>query len=99
MASYRLLKTAAQDLRGIALYTVKKFGLEQASTYGNGILACFETIVEAPLIGQSYDHIRPGLRRYDHKSHAIYYLIQDEIVLVVRVLHVLHVRQDSLRHF
>jgi toxin ParE1/3/4 len=92
---YSLSEAAAEDLREIAQYTVRAFGVRQAKAYGDGLRGCFTAMVENPFIGRSYDRIRPGLRCFDHKSHAIYYILQDNGVLIVRVL---HVRQDALRH-
>jgi len=46
-------------------------------------------------MGRAYDHIRPGLRCFGHKSHSIYYVLRDRGILIVRVL---HSRQDASRH-
>ncbi len=90
-----LSKAASKDLRNIARYTARTFGVQQAKAYGQGFQDCFAAIAENPLMGRPYDRIRPGLRCFDHKSHSIYYILQDNGVLVVRVL---HARQDAIRH-
>lgn len=91
---YAISRAAAGDLRNIARYTVRTFGPRQAKAYGDGIQECFAAIAENPHMGRSYDRIRPGLRCFDHKSHAIYYILRDRGVLIFRVL---HSRQDALR--
>lgn len=82
-------------MQEIADYTVLNFGAERARAYGQGIETCFQTLCDTPLIGRAFDHIRPGLRRYDYKSHSIFYLPHADQQLIVRVL---HMRQDSSRH-
>jgi len=95
MASYRLSGSAAKDLRAIARYSVQSFGAAKARSYGNSFRTCFETIADNPNIGREYGHIRPSLRRHGHKSHAVFYILQDQGILIVRIL---HESQDILRH-
>src|ERR1700756_5324271 len=44
MANYELAKAAEADLKGIALYTISKWGPKQAICYGAVLEAHFETI-------------------------------------------------------
>ena len=85
--SYHLSNKAGEDLRKIARYTVRNFGTRQAKVYALGFQNCFEAVSDNPHIGQSYDHIRLGLRRFDHQSHSIYYMVRENGVLIVRILH------------
>lgn len=87
MVKYSLSKEAANDLKKIAHYTVKYFGKKQARLYRNGFKVCFKNIVDNPSIGRSFEHIRPHLRCLDHKSHSVYYLPQNNRILIIRVLH------------
>jgi len=50
MPKYRLMKMAENDLSGIADYTIKRFGIEQARQYRDGLLKAFEIIADFPLI-------------------------------------------------
>ena len=95
MASYRLLRRAAADLRTIAVYTIDQFGLEQAQSYGEGILATLDAIAEHPMMGSDQSRIRPGLRRHVYESHAIYYRVAADHVVIQRIL---GPGQDPLRH-
>ncbi|MCR4379066.1 MAG: type II toxin-antitoxin system RelE/ParE family toxin [Rhodospirillales bacterium] len=90
MAEYRLSHAAESDLLEIARYTVRQFGQIQAKTYRDGFAECFALIAKNPKMGREQDHIRLGLRRHDHKSHAIYYIETDAGVLIVRILHERH---------
>lgn len=96
MAEYRLSCVAENDLLQIARYTVRQFGQMQAKTYRDSFAECFALIVKNPKMGREQDHIRLGLRRHDHKSHAIYYIETDAGVLIVRILHEI---QEPKRHF
>ena len=95
MTPYQLSRAAARDLKAIAQYTVKTFGVKQAKTYANGFEQCFLTITDNPFVGRDIGFIRPGLRRFEHESHFIYYLRRDNGIYIVRVL---HYRQLSSKH-
>ncbi|MGI9305106.1 MAG: type II toxin-antitoxin system RelE/ParE family toxin [Gammaproteobacteria bacterium] len=86
MAEYWLLCDAEADLDEIADYTIEKFGLEQARVYKDGLKRAFQLLAENPLIGSDQGHIRPNVRRFVHKSHAIYYRLDGDDVLILRIL-------------
>ncbi len=86
---YKLSKLAERDLEEIWQYTVDKWSFEQANRYLEGLMSAFGTIAEDPVhAGLSYEHIRPGYRRYRYVRHMIFYReMSDGTVLIVRVLH------------
>ena len=86
MANYRLLRAAEKDLGEIADYTIAKHGPEQAKVYRDGLLKAFDAIAEHPEIGTDQNHIFPELRRLVHESHAIYYRVGDNEIVVMRLL-------------
>ena len=51
MADHRLSARAESDLAGIADYTIKTFGIEQARRYRGDLEACFRTLAENPRWG------------------------------------------------
>ena len=87
MAEYRLSSRAEADLAEIADYTVDTFGIEQARRYRDELESCFQTLAANPMIGRSADELGSNLRRYEHQSHIVFYLLSDHGVFVVRVLH------------
>ena len=95
MGVYSLSKAASKDLRSIARYTVKTFGVQQAKIYGESFQVCFKSLAKNPLIGRENNNIRLGLRRFEHKSHAIFYIQREESIFVIRVL---HTAQDPEKH-
>ena len=95
MADYRLSSRAQADLAGIADYTTETFGLRQARRYRDELEACFRNLAENARIGRLAERLAPGLRRFEHKSHAVFYTEYNNGVLIVRVL---HVRMDASLH-
>jgi toxin ParE1/3/4 len=81
--SYRITEVAAADLAALADHSIERFGVAQARRYGDALFDVFDMLVAFPMIGTDQGQIEPGLRRFVHASHAIYYrLAEDEIVIV-----------------
>ena len=94
-AAYRLTRRAAADLDGIFEYTAGRFGLEQARSYFDGLHACCERLVGNLGLGRSAESLALGLRRYEFRSHVVFYLPGSEGLVIVRVL---HAKMDAQRH-
>ncbi|MEW5421947.1 type II toxin-antitoxin system RelE/ParE family toxin [Amorphus sp. 3PC139-8] len=73
MATYRLTATADAEIDAITEYSVLNFGLETARDYITGLHDRFGLLADHPSWGNDYSHISPGLRRYEYRSHLIYY--------------------------
>lgn len=82
-----LLPGAIADLDSIYAYSLEHWGPEQAETYLRALNARMQGLLRFPALGTAQDALHPGLRRIGEGSHSIYYLIRDETVLIVRVLH------------
>ena len=95
MARYELAAAAEADLAAIADYTIETFGIEQARRYRDGLMTAFQTLAETPRLGRDASHIRRGYRRFEHRSHTIFYRITGT---GVRVMRVLHKSMDPERH-
>ena len=87
MAEYQFSRRAALDLEAIAEYAIERFGLEQARDYRDDLGACFERLADNPRLGRPAKELGPELRRYEHRSHIIFYQKLDTGTLIVRVLH------------
>ena len=87
MPKYVVSRTAQFDMRGIARYTVEKWGTDQAVRYATGLRSCFEMLGDNPRIGRTCDSIKEGLRRYECAKHVIFYRQKPGGIRVVRVLH------------
>ncbi len=87
MRELRLSRRAAHDLADIADFTIAEFGVEQARKYRDQFRACFDSLLENPMLGRSAGELAPGLRRIRQQAHVIFYLPTQDAVLIVRVLH------------
>ena len=95
MPGYRLSREAESDIGDIARYTIERFGIEQARTYRDSMISCFQSLAKNPAIGIKADYIREGYRRFDHRSHVIFYKSEGPDILIIRVL---HKRMNAPRH-
>ena len=86
MAGYRLSECADEDFESIYIYSVLEFGLEQAESYAAGLQARFEQLADQPRLYPAIDHVRPCYRLSVYGSHCIYYRIDNNGVIFVRVL-------------
>ncbi len=87
MADYELSRKAAQDLLGIARYTLRAFGVEQARRYRDGIEACFTDLKTNPNLGRSAEEFAPMLRCFEYRAHLVYYIPRKTGPFIVRILH------------
>jgi toxin ParE1/3/4 len=96
MAEFRLSKLADADIAGIANYTIETFGVVQARRYRDDMTECFSTLSKNPMLGRGAEGLAPKLRRYEFRSHVVFYVPEDSGILVVRVL---HASMDASRRF
>ena len=75
------------DIDGIHEYTIANFGVTQAQRYLNGMHERFEDLARQPLLGRVAAQLAPNLRRYEYRSHLVFYVAEQKGVLIVRVLH------------
>ena len=87
MAVYSLSWKAVADLAGIHEYSLSRFGLRQAQSYLNGLHECFQDLAQHPMLGRNAGRIKKGLRRYEYRSHVVFYVPRDDDMFIVRVLH------------
>ena len=95
MASYELTGAAEDDLFGIYAYSYRQFGLAQAENYFASLHDCFGRLADFPTMGRSIAHLRAGYFRFEYAGHVVFYVRTKNGVRIVRVL---HQRQDPDRH-
>jgi len=95
MAEYRLSEKASYDLDDIADYTFETFGERQADKYGSELLNIFVALAARPFMGRPANELAPELRSYPFQAHVIYYAVETNGVLIVRIL---HRSRDAKRH-
>lgn len=83
---YHLSKAADADLERLYDWGIDRYGMSAADQYYDGLLARFSQIADTPQLWQEVEHIRAGYRRSVYVAHSIYYRIEDNGVLIVRIL-------------
>lgn len=87
MPTYRFSKLARLDLIEIGDYTLDHWGADQAIRYLDSLKRCFDLLAANPEIGRRCDRLRKGYRRIEHEKHVVFYRLDKEDVLIVRIVH------------
>ena len=82
---------AQDDLLQIWLYTLDRWGVDQAVDYDERLNASLELLRENPRLGRARDDLRPGMRGLLVGEHVILYRLMDGEVVVQ---HIIHGKQD-----
>ena len=87
--SHRVAPEAEADLDDIWCYIARKSGsLEIADRFTELLSDRFYLLANHPYIGRRRDHeLRPGLRSFPVRDYIILYRIEEDVVLILRVLH------------
>jgi toxin ParE1/3/4 len=83
---YRLSEAADADLERLYEWGIDRHGERAADQYYDGLVERFARIADSPQLWQAVDHVRAGYRRSVYGAHSIYYRIEDNGVLIVRIL-------------
>jgi toxin ParE1/3/4 len=78
---------ATADLRRIARETKARWGLAQAAIYSAQLRDDIKSLHQFPLRFPEFE-ARKGLRRMNSGRHAVFYLVGEGQIEIVRVLHV-----------
>lgn len=87
MPTYKLSRSARNDIAAIADYTIATFGVDQALAYRDSLMETFEMLARFPRAARERLEIDPPVRAHPHKSHMIIYIIDDDDVLILGVRH------------
>ena len=87
---------ARRDLQAIARYSEKEWGSAQRAQYMAAIREKFSLLLGRPAIGAPRNDIAPGYRCLPVGRHLIFYRVEEESLIILRVL---HQRIDVRLHF
>lgn len=93
--AFRTTRKADEDIFSLYEHGVLEYGQPSAEIYVAALRAMFELLAANPYIARERHEARPPVRLYPHRAHHIIYVVDDEDVLILRVL---HGRQDWIRH-
>jgi toxin ParE1/3/4 len=82
---FRLSKAAENDMRRIWREGNKEHGEARAELYLRGLDQCFHLIGEYPSMGHRCEDLRAGYRCFPKGEHNIYYRLERDGVLIVRI--------------
>jgi toxin ParE1/3/4 len=92
---YRTTRRADQDIIDIYVHGAGEFGVDQAERYHEGLISVFDLLAENPLLARERTEFNPPVRLHPYQAHMIAYVIRDDGILIIRVL---HGRQDWERY-
>lgn len=75
MKNYRLTKDAEQDLREVARYTRKEWGLAKLREYRGGLKKAFEAIGKHDVVSQDFSENFPELLVTKYRHHFIFHVV------------------------
>ena len=81
------LAAARSDLESIWLFGANLWSIALADRYASELDAMIRRLTANPGKGVATPQTSPGLRRLIFRSHAIFYRVEDDGVVIVRVLH------------
>ena len=93
---YKLTLDAENDLTLIAQYTYDNWGNKQVVSYLKGLQEMIEMFSEGLFSGREQPDIDAKAFSFSYASHIVYYLIEDDIMIVFGVLHKSMVPQNHL---
>jgi toxin ParE1/3/4 len=82
LANCRFSRRAEDDLLGIAAYTLRTWGENQAIRYIAELEACCQMLADNPALGRSCEDIRVGLRRMETRRHVVFYREKTGAILI-----------------
>lgn len=78
---------ARADIRDIAEFSVERFGSERARVYIRELRAACKRLGDFPEMAPVFHGVRPLARCLVHRSHRIFYRVERERILILRILH------------
>jgi toxin ParE1/3/4 len=86
-SSFTLREAAQADLEDIWLYTFQQWGIDQADSYVQSLLARCEWLSQNPLVGKKREDLKVGYYCFPEGVHLIFYTINQGKIDVIGILH------------
>lgn len=87
VAKVWLSPAARADLVAIRDYSIEQFDPDTADAYFLGFDSLFDLLSEHPLAGQAKPELGRDIRSMVHRRHRIFYQVEGDLVLILRILH------------
>ncbi len=86
MLQLRLSPQAENDLEKIYLYTFETWGEIKADQYQDRLYDQMTGLLSNPFLGSKYE-FKPAYRKLKVAKHLVFYRIEEERLIVIRILH------------
>ncbi len=87
MSPVVLSREADRDIDGILQFSIARHGQTTGEGYVHAINGVLDRLSVYPEIGNARDDLAPGLRSFPSGQHRIFYRVEPDRLLIVRVLH------------
>jgi toxin ParE1/3/4 len=87
MLKLTLTSAARADMVEIDEWGYQQFGKDVADTYSRKLKAAFDQLASYHRSGQAVSEYGKAYRCLIHKRHRIFYRIDGDVVVIVRILH------------
>ena len=87
MLVFRLTPDAQTDLIEIRRFTVEQWGTAQSQKYLLELRQTICLLAETPTLGKSRPDVGSSVLSFPHASHVIYYVANEQQLIVFGVLH------------
>ena len=87
MAEIRFSPAARADLKEIGRFRKRGFGTTVAEKYLLWLDQVFDRLALNPYSGEAQPKLGKGVRRSSHRRHRIFYEVNGEVVLILRIFH------------
>lgn len=91
-----LTSEAQDDFVDIRFYTQQQWGETQRDRYEVTLLQAIAALADFPEVGRRSPEHFSGCRVRPVEHHVLFYRIEDDIIVVIRIL---HERADPAQHF
>ncbi len=78
---------ARADIRQALKFSLKRWGSVQRDMYRAELNTAMFRLMDAPLIGLDRSDLASGLRSFPVRSHILFYRVENQTVVIYRVLH------------
>lgn len=82
----RIQRRADLDIEDLFRYGLETFGASVATEYYDDLMRVIRLIAAHPKMGSARPNLGLGLRAHMHRSHVIFYRIDETDLVVIRVL-------------
>ncbi len=82
-----ILPLAEQDIAGIWVDGVDRWGVNQADRYFDAMVNLFDLLSEQPEIARLREEFSPPVRIHPYGSHVVVYKTVETGIAIIRVLH------------